>query len=627
MIGTPLYMSPEQAGVSSEDIDTRSDVYSLGVVLYQLICGRLPFGPEVLREKGYLEMQRVIREEDPPRPSTQITIQAKQSSEETTRIAFERQTSVQELAKTLKRELEWIPLKALRKDRTERYSTAEALADDVRRYLTGDALEAGPESTTYRLRKLLRRHRGPVVAASLVTLALIGGIIGTTTFAVEASSARAEAERQAGLAEANRELAEQKTVEVEAAAVALAEERDLAQTARARAEASMDFLASIFKGLDPDTARTQDTTLLNQILQDAAERVGTELADSPLVEAEVLSSIASAHEAIFEFRAALVELERLHALRLEHLGIEDPETLSDLLDMGRVHDKLGETEIAVQLWGEAVEGLLKTQTADFILTRLATNYYAGGLTRLGRVEEGIALRRRELAGLVEALGTATPQVTDARANLAHGLMMVGQHAEAAQLYEECLEFMNIAPGLTDPSTLSARQNWINCIGHLGREEEALTEYRSLLKDLTSVFPDDHPKIALCHFYIGSALLDLGRPTEAVEAISLSLDLHAAIYGIHHAGTLASARIQLAAMSDLEDWEAAAAFGETWFQHHMEAPMYGPSDARTAALAGRLGDIFRFWNELAPDPTRASKSKEYATIHEDWRAAQEEGEEG
>ncbi|MCH2146068.1 MAG: serine/threonine-protein kinase [Phycisphaerales bacterium] len=193
MIGTPEYMSPEQAEMTGADIDTRSDVYSLGVILYELLSGKLPFDPKTLRSKGYSEIQRIIREEDPPRPSTRLTTVAGGDEEITRSIAMARQTTIDSLSSALRRELEWIPLKALRKDRTERYSSAEALAEDVRRYLRGDALEAGPETTTYRMRKFIRRNRAPFTVVASIALALVLGVIGTTIFAFEASRQRDEA--------------------------------------------------------------------------------------------------------------------------------------------------------------------------------------------------------------------------------------------------------------------------------------------------------------------------------------------------------------------------------------------------------------------------------------------------
>ena len=191
LIGTPLYMSPEQAELSSVDIDTRSGIYSLGVLLYELLTGTTPVSKEQFKQAAFDEIRRIIREDEPQRPSTRIS-----TAETAPSIAAQRQTEPAKLTKLVRGELDWIVMKSLEKDRNRRYETAGGFSTDIRRYLADEPVQACPPSAGYRLRKFVRRNRGLVLAASLVFVALVCGVTGTTWGLIRAKEQRVVVETQ-----------------------------------------------------------------------------------------------------------------------------------------------------------------------------------------------------------------------------------------------------------------------------------------------------------------------------------------------------------------------------------------------------------------------------------------------
>jgi serine/threonine protein kinase/tetratricopeptide (TPR) repeat protein len=304
IIGTFEYMAPEQAEMSQLGVDTRSDIYSLGVLLYELLTGTTPLERAQLRQAALVEVLRLIREEEPPKPSTRIT----QSKESLADLAAQRKTEPAKLSRLLRGELDWIVMRALEKDRTRRYETATGLARDVQRYLADEAVEACPPSAGYRLRKFARKHRAALATvAGFAALLLLGAVVGTW------QALRAERARELALVARDEAMAQRQAAEHQRDRAAQAEDRAQANAARAAhgaqvAQAVQDFLLYDLLAESGQSAKVRPE--LRAVLDLAAERVEGKFADQPLVEATIRYTIGDVYTGFGAFRQTADQVTR-----------------------------------------------------------------------------------------------------------------------------------------------------------------------------------------------------------------------------------------------------------------------------------------------------------------------------
>jgi len=624
IVGTPEYMAPEQADPLNADIDTRADVYALGVILYELLTGGLPFSRRQTAGGSVVELLRQICQQEPPRPSTRLAQDDKLAD-----VAAQRRVEPARLPRLVRGELDWVVMKCLDKDRGRRYETANGLAADLLRFLADEPVSAGPPSPSYRLRKFVQRNHGLVTAAGLLALALVAGIVGTTY----------------GMFEANRQTR-----------IARAE-TDSADTARRSAEAVRDFLryqllgqadarkqADALLRLGRSAAETTYNPTVRELLDRAAaglteERIDARFPGQPLVQADILATIGDTFFSLQEYESAITHLQRARVLRELHLGPEHPATLETtqnlalalgesgageeevrllqfvrdaqtrllgpdhpnnhltLLYLAKASGAAGRLGDAATLWEQVRDAYVRTVGPHDRKTLVVEDSLAMAYDQAGRLPEARRLAEKASSGLLKELGPDHPCTLMAIATLAITLGHQGERAEAVRLLRDVCDRQAKTLGPDHPDTIGSLNNLAIALGNAGKIADAVAPLEHVHAQLGKKLRHDNARLMTVTHNLACAYQGVGRISDAIRMHETNLAARSAKLGAGHRDTLTTMMHLAMAYRDTGRLTEAISLQERtrdgWRQlegpDHPAALGAGVSLARSYQDAGRIAE--------------------------------------
>jgi tetratricopeptide (TPR) repeat protein/predicted Ser/Thr protein kinase len=526
LVGTIPYMSPEQASGNPDDLDTRSDVYALGVIAYELLTGQMPYD---LRQKMIHEAVRVIRFDEP--------------------------TPMSSINRTLRGDVEIIVGKALMKEKTLRYQSASDLAGDIERYLGDEPIEARPPSTWYQLSKFSRRNKALVTGVAAVLVVSVAGALISINFALGEAEQKDIAVRAAEQARVAQEAAEVAQAEAIKRAQELQQVADFQSEQLGQIEVEqmgLQLRDSIVEGASEGTRTALSESLASvnftnialgtleaNIFQRTIEAIEIQFADQPLVHAQMLQATAVNLRELGLIDLATGPQERALAIRREELGDDHPDTLVSINEMGIVLRSQGKLSEVEPYWREALEGSRRVLGDDHPTTLTSIDNMGSLLWSQGKLAEAEPYYREALEGSRRVLGDDHPDTLNSIVNMGFLLRFQGKLSEAEPYYRESLEGFRRVLGDEHPSTLISINGMGGLLQSQGKPTEAEPYYRESLDGFRRVLGDDHPNTLGSISNMGALLESQGKLAEAEPYYSESLEGLRRVLGDDHPDTLTS----------------------------------------------------------------------------------------
>ncbi len=534
---TPAYASPEQ--IRGEPVTTASDVYALGVLLYELLTGRRPFD-----EIETSELERAFAGGEPKKPSTAVGEAARRGGEDATTATAARATTAERLRRRLSGDLDAICLKALRDDATRRYQSAEQLLEDLRRHLGGLPVLARKDTTGYRLRKFVRRHRVGVAAAAVVLLALVGGIVATTW--------------QARIAEAERQKAEQVAA----------------------------ILPELFWNLEPGELQNAAVTP-EEMLDRGLEQIDAQLAEQPEIQARVLTLATDLYMRLAAYDKAEQAARRALSLRHQRYGTEHENVAASMAMLAQSLDKQGRYGEAEPLHRQALAMRRALLGDDHLDVATSLHNYALLLEMQGRHDEAAA-RYREALALRQKLGAPPRDLAYTQTNLAVILNYQGHYEEAVPLAREALALRKKELGAMHPDVANSLSNLAAILQASGSNEDLEPLYQEALAILRKTHDAGHPFVAYTLNSLAFYLRNKGAYAEAEAHYREALAILRKAHGAEH-DWVATVLHNLAQVQ-ADQGRAAEAGGLYREAIAMQARLLGQEHPALAASLYSLGEL-------------------------------------